>query len=99
MMQLKATKTSLYNFITCYEPLPEMRKTEFIKAIRARSWWLKWYDGELYCKAYFSTCAGRALLSIEKYIDGAYGIQMISRKVYNISLDDLRARGMIEEKE
>ena len=94
MMQLKATKTSLYNFITCYEPLPEMRKTEFIKAIRARSWWLKWYDGDMICKAFLSACMGSALLTVEKH---EWLGTTKSREVYRIAINELRVRGMIEE--
>ena len=96
MMRLKATKTSLYNLVASHEPLPEMRKTNFIKAPRCRDWWLKWYDGDASFVAFFAPCAGRVMLSIEKYSDGIDGTR-ISREVYYISLDELRVRGMIEE--
>lgn len=98
MLQLKATKTSLYNLVASHEPLPEIRKTEFIKAYRTRAWWMKWYDENASFAAFFAPCAGRASLSIEKYSDEIDEIRT-SREVYYISVDELRVRGMIEEKE
>lgn len=45
--------------------------------------------------AFFSTCMGRPLLSIE-IKDGETG-KTVSREVYNLDLQDLRDRGMVEE--
>lgn len=45
--------------------------------------------------AFFSTCMGRPLLSVE-IRDGETG-KTVSRNVYNLDLQDLRERGMVEE--
>ena len=96
MMRLKATKTSLYNLVASREYLPEMRETEFIKAPRCRDWWLKWYDGDMICKAFLSACMGSALLTVEKH---EWLGTTKSREVYRIAINELRVRGMIEERE
>jgi len=35
-MKLKATKTSLYKLVSEYTPLPNMKRTEFVKVPRVR---------------------------------------------------------------
>ncbi|MCI2106835.1 MAG: hypothetical protein LKK00_09005 [Intestinimonas sp.] len=94
MLRLKATKTSLYKLAASYETLPGMHKTKFIKAPRARDWWLKWSDRNAFCEAFLSVCMGTVLLAVEKRDwDG----NRISREVYHIKLESLRELGMIEE--
>jgi hypothetical protein len=86
MMQLKATKTSLYLLVrdaTGIE-MPKPRDTVFYKTPRTPSYWLRWYGVECYLTA----TLGKALLAVKA--DG-------ERKVYRISIDDLKARGMVEE--
>lgn len=82
-LRIKANKTSLYRLVSEYATLPPMGQTRYNKAHRCRSYWLRW--GEY--SAYLSTVGGGVLLSI----DGG------KRKVYTITVEDLRQRGMIEE--
>lgn len=96
MLQLKATKTRLYNLVAAHEALPGMRKAEFIKAPRARDWWLKWYDNaaDRFYEAFFAACGGRPLLAITAR---DWDNHEISRKVHTLTIEDLRERDMIEE--
>ena len=66
MLRLKANKTSLYRLVGQYAKLPKMYKTEFKKAPRQPDYWLKWFDGEFFCSAFFTGCVGGPLLSIKK---------------------------------
>lgn len=93
MLRLKATKTSLYKLVHFYEPLPPMRRTQYIKSSRDPSYWLEWMDAcGLWCKAFCSTCDGKALLAITK-LDGG---EEVSRVVHGLELSDLLERGMVE---
>ena len=95
MLRLKATKTSLYKLVHLYEALPPMRRAEFTKAPRTPDYWLEWRDANgLWCKAFFSTCLGKPLLSIEKR---EYDNSLVSRQVYNLDHKDLLERDMVEE--
>lgn len=95
MLRLRATKTSLYRLVSDYEILPPMRRVRLTKAYRTPDWWLKWTDADgLLCVAFFSTCMGKALLSIEKK---EFCGPEVSRVVYGLDLEDLRSRGMVEE--
>ena len=88
MLRLTANKTKLYTLVQKYvDNLPPMRSgTQFIKYPRTPKW-----DK---AHAFFSTCMGRPLLSIE-IKDGESG-KTVSREVYNLDLQDLRDRGMVE---
>ena len=67
MFRLKANKTSLYKLVGEFEDLPPMRRVTITKAYRTPDWWLKWTNADgLLCVAFFSTCMGKALLSIDK---------------------------------
>ena len=95
MFRLKANKTSLYKLVNTYEALPPMRRVTMTKAPRTPDWWLEWADADgLWCKAFFSTCARRPVLSIEKK---EFGGQQASRVVYALDAKDLLERGMVEE--
>lgn len=68
MLRLKATKTSLYKLVAEFVPnLPPMRSgTSFIKYPRTPDYALDWITQEWdTAHAFFSTCMGRPLLSIE----------------------------------
>lgn len=94
-MRLKATKTSMYALVSAYEDLPPMRKAAFTKAYRYPDYWLRWRDAnDMACKAFLAACAGRPVLSITK--EQEYGKP--EYKAYTLSIDDLRKRGMIEER-
>ena len=95
MFRLKANKTSLYKLVGKYEDLPPVRRVEFTKAYRTPDWWLKWTDADgLLCVAFFSTCMGKALLSIDKK---EFCGQQVSRVVHDLDTKDLLERGMVEE--
>lgn len=56
-MRLKANKTSLYNLVATYKPLPGMRRVDFQKANGRPDYWLEWttHDaagGQLYHEAH-----------------------------------------------
>jgi len=93
-MRLKATKTSLYELVASYEQLPGMRQTEFIKVHRHPDYWLKWHDKASYCfyDAFFAACGGRPLLAITAK---DWDNHEISRRVHRLTIENLRARGMI----
>nr|DAG54229.1 MAG TPA: hypothetical protein [Caudoviricetes sp.] len=98
MVRLKATKTSLYRLVAEYvDNLPPMRSgTQFIKYPRRPDYAMDWITPEWDTgHAFFSTCMGHALLSIE-IKDGETG-KTVSRKVYDLDPQDLRERGMVEE--
>lgn len=90
-MKLKATKKRLYNLVLAHYPdVPPMRQTEFTKAPRSRSWWLKFDmpDGRN-SEAYFSAVCGRVLLSFS--FDCGY-----SRKVQKITIEELKKFDLLE---
>lgn len=98
MVRLKATKTSLYRLVAEYaDNLPPMRSgTQFTKYPRTPDYALDWITPNWdKAHAFFSTCMGRPLLSIE-IKDGETG-KTVSREVYNLDLQDLRDRGMVEQ--
>ena len=95
MFRLQASKTSLYKLVGEYEDLPPVRRVEFTKAYRTPGWWLRWTDADgLRCVAFFSTCMGKALLSIDKK---EFCGQQVSRVVHDLDTKDLLERGMVEE--
>lgn len=98
MLRLKANKTSLYKLVAEYvDNLPPMRGgTEFIKYPRTPDYALNWVTPEWdTAHAFFSTSMGCPLLSVE-FKSGETG-KTVSRIVYTLDLQDLRARGMVEE--
>lgn len=92
-MRLKANKTSLYKLVLDKEKLmPPMGKTMFCKVPRTTSYFMDWWcpsTGSA-CKAYLAPVMGMPTLTIEN---------PVGRKVYRLTVDDLRERGMIEEAE
>ena len=95
MFRLKANKTSLYKLVGEFEDLPPMRRVTITKAYRAPDWWLKWTDADgLLCVAFFSTCMGKALLSIDKK---EFCGPQVSRVVHDLDTKDLLERGMVEK--
>ena len=88
-MRLKATKTRLYALVLAHYPdIPPARQTEFVKAPRHRSWWLKFTMKDDFGAVFFSTCMGVALLS---FTCGC------TRDVIKIPLDELRKFDLVEE--
>lgn len=94
MLRLTANKTKLYHLVKKFEPLPPMGRTEFRKAYRSPDYWLRWTDDGLWCEAFLSTCVGKPMMSIDK---GEFCGQRVSRVVYGLDIEDLKARGMVEE--
>ena len=98
MLRLTANKTKLYTLVAHYvDNLPPMRSgTEFIKYPRRTDYALNWITKEWNtAHAFFSTCMGRPLLSIE-IRDGETG-KTVSRTTHTLTIQDLRERGMVEE--
>ena len=98
MLRLKATKTSLYKLVAEFVPnLPPMRSgTSFIKYPRTPDYALDWITQEWdTAHAFFSTCMGRPLLSIE--IKSGETGKTVNRTTHAMNLRDLRERGMVEE--
>ena len=98
MLRLTANKTKLYTLVQKYvDNLPPMRSgTQFIKYPRTPDYALDWITPKWdKAHAFFSTCMGHPLLSVE-IRDGETG-KTVSRNVYNLDLQDLRERGMVEE--
>lgn len=95
MLRLKATKRQLYKLVAEYEDLPPTTKTEFRKAYRSSSYWLRWRSDGLWCKAFLCVCGGRPLLEIKK--DDYDVPKEVSRVVLKMDLEDLRERGMVED--
>lgn len=98
MLRLKATKTSLYKLVAEFVPeLPPMRRgTSFIKYPRTPDYALGWITQEWdTAHAFFSTCMGRPLLSIE--IKSGETGKTVNRTTHALNLQDLRERGMVEE--
>ena len=95
MFRLKANKTSLYKLVGEFEDLPPMRRVTITKAYRTPDWWLKWTDADgLLCVAFFSTCMGKALLSIDKK---EFCGPQVSHVVHELDAKDLLERGMVEK--
>lgn len=57
-MRLKANKTSLYNLVATYKPLPGMRRVDFQKANGRPDYWLEWTTDDGHTKAFLSSSPG-----------------------------------------
>lgn len=57
-MRLKANKTSLYNLVATYKPLPGMRRVDFQKANGRPDYWLEWTTDDGHTKAFLSSPPG-----------------------------------------
>lgn len=98
MLRLTANKTKLYTLVAGYvENLPPMRGgTIFVKYPRTPDYALDWITQEWdTAHAFFSTCMGRPLLSIE--IKSGETGKTVNRTTHALNLRDLRERGMVEE--
>lgn len=102
MKQLKANKTSLYQLVESrlfafqeWAVIPKLRDMLFRKAYRNPDYFLEWQTEEGSYTAWFGTCVGKALLTINYYC----GSKPEQRKVFEIPMDELNRRGLIEEKE
>ena len=98
MLRLTANKTKLYTLVEDYvDNLPPMwGGTVFVKYPRTPDYALDWITPEWdKARAFFSTCMGRPLLSIE-IRDGETG-KTASRTTYSLTLRDLWERGMVKE--
>ena len=86
-MRLKANKTSLYNLVATYKPLPGMRRVDFQKANGRPDYWLEWTTDDGHMKAFLSSSLGHPILTITTQ-DAAGG------QLYH---EGLRECGMVEE--
>lgn len=72
MLRLKANKTSLYNLVATYKPLPGMRRVDFKKANGRPDYWLEWTTDDGHTKAFLSSSLGHPILTITTH-DAAGG--------------------------
>ena len=72
MLRLKANKTSLYNLVATYKPLPGMRRVDFQKANGRPDYWLEWTTDDGHTKAFLSSSMGHPILTITTH-DAAGG--------------------------
>lgn len=94
MLRLKANKTSLYNLVATYKPLPGMRRVDFQKANGRPDYWLEWTTDDGHMKAFLSSSLGRPILTITTQ-DAAGG--QLYHEAHRLSVEGLRERGMVEE--
>lgn len=93
-MRLKANKTSLYNLVATYKPLPGMRRVDFQKANGRPDYWLEWTTDDGHTKAFLSSSLGHPILTITTH-DAAGG--QLYHEAHRFSVEGLRERGMVEE--
>ena len=86
MLRLKANKTSLYNLVATYKPLPGMRRVDFQKANGRPDYWLEWTTDDGHTKAFLSSSLGHPILTITTHDEA-----------HRLSVEGLRERGMVEE--
>lgn len=94
MLRLKANKTSLYNLVATYKPLPGMRRVDFQKANGRPDYWLEWTTDDGHTKAFLSSSMGHPILTITTH-DAAGG--QLYHEAHRLSVESLRERGMVEE--
>ena len=94
MLRLKANKTSLYNLVATYKPLPGMRRVDFQKANGRPDYWLEWTTDDGHTKAFLSSSLGHPILTITTQ-DAAGG--QLYHEAHRLSVEGLRERGMVEE--
>ena len=94
MLRLKANKTSLYNLVATYKPLPGMRRVDFQKANGRPDYWLEWTTDDGHTKAFLSSSLGHPILTITTH-DAAGG--QLYHETHRLSVEGLRERGMVEE--
>lgn len=94
MLRLKANKTSLYNLVATYKPLPGMRRVDFQKANGRPDYWLEWTTDDGHTKAFLSSYLGHPILTITTQ-DAAGG--QLYHEAHRLSVEGLRERGMVEE--
>lgn len=94
MLRLKANKTSLYNLVATYKPLPGMRRVDFQKANGRPDYWLEWTTDDGHTKAFLSSSLGCPILTITTH-DAAGG--QLYHEAHRLSVEGLRERGMVEE--
>ena len=80
MLRLKANKTSLYNLVATYKPLPGMRRVDFQKANGRPDYWLEWTTDDGHTKAFLSSSLGHPILTITTH--DAAGGQLYHEDVY-----------------
>lgn len=94
VLRLKANKTSLYNLVATYKPLPGMRRVDFQKANGRPDYWLEWTTDDGHTKAFLSSSLGHPILTITTH--DAVGGQLY-HEAHRLSVEGLRERGMVEE--
>lgn len=96
--RLNASKTKLYALAKKYWPdIEPMRKTEFIKYARSRSYSIRFNSLFYRNRVYFSACGGAVLLADDWESEDPDGSVTTGREVHCIGLDELRSFGLLEE--
>ena len=75
MLRLKANKTSLYNLVATYKPLPGMRRVDFQKANGRPDYWLEWTTDDGHTKAFLSSSLGHPILTITTHDAAAFPLR------------------------
>lgn len=98
-MRLKANKTSLYNLVATYKPLPGMRRVDFQKANGRPDYWLEWTTDDGHTKAFLSSSLGHPILTITTH--DAVGGQLyplalaVAQTESNFDMDAVGASGEV----
>lgn len=89
-LYLKTNKTKMVNLIRTKGYHPTVRRAQYEKAFRARSYWLSWFESDGLYKALLMTAGGRTYLRVTNQTTG-------EENMIHIPLTELQKYGMIEE--
>lgn len=96
--RLKATKTRLYKLAKQFiADIAPMSKTTFYKYPRSRDYVLEFKSGPYYHHIVIMVCAGAPLLGDRRYTYNDDGDREEKWETHKLTVDELRALGMVEE--
>ena len=87
---IKANKTKMVSLIRTKGYHPTVRRAQYEKAFRARSYWLTWLESDGLYKALLMTAGGRTYLRVTNQTNG-------EEKMIHIPIEELRKYQMTEE--
>ena len=95
--RLTANKTKLYKLAKQYYPEIEiMRKAEFIKYPRSRSYALDFRSGSYFHHLFFSVCGGQPLLGDSWSTEDDDGNKTSYWETHKLTLAELQEYGLLE---
>lgn len=94
MLVLTANKAKMMELTKAMGYNPP-RKAQFVKAFRARTWWLEWWDNNGEYSATLSTAAGRAFFGMRYREHDTDSPEQWTAKT--LSMAGLRQFGLVEE--